>query len=211
MSRCSLVLLVAFCWLHPAAGQEQIIGQPPERIDLTPPPPEAKPTVDRSCLRKQEAAIISGEIVVCGERDRGRSDDPGYSRDRAEDRYAARTRNEGTLPTPDVAGEGIFRGPATVSGVCVPGVFNCPKPPALIIDVTALPKAPPGSDADRIGRGLAPLGSGNPANDGPAPTPAEQRENLGLPDAAQSGPGPGSDVERGSVSPEESEEPEEPR
>lgn len=181
MSRRCLAVVVAICWLTPSWAQEQIIGRPPERIDLTPPPPDAAPTVDRSCLRKQEAAIISGEIIVCGERER--SDDLPYDREGAENRYAMRTRNEGTLPTPDVAGDGIFRGPATISGVCIPGVFNCPDPPALIIDVTALPQAPPGSDADRISKGLAPLGN-NRTNDGAQPTPAQQREELGLPDPA---------------------------
>ena len=58
---------------------------------------------------------------------------------------------------PDVAGPGIFRGPATVGGLCV--VPPCPPPPVYMIDVTALPEAPPGSDADRIARGLAPRGS----------------------------------------------------
>ena len=58
---------------------------------------------------------------------------------------------------PNVAGPGIFTGPATVSGLCV--IPPCPPPPVYMIDVTALPEAPPGSDADRIARGLAPRGS----------------------------------------------------
>ena len=58
---------------------------------------------------------------------------------------------------PDVSGPGIFKGPATVSGLCI--VPPCPPPPVYMIDVTALPEAPPGSDADRIARGLAPRGS----------------------------------------------------
>ena len=57
---------------------------------------------------------------------------------------------------PNVAGEGIFTGPATVSGLCV--IPPCPKDPVYYIDVAALPEAPPGSDADRIARGLAPRG-----------------------------------------------------
>ena len=73
--------------------------------------------------------------------------------------------------TPDVAGPGIFRGPATVSGLCL--IPPCPKEPALIIDIESLPEAPPGSDADRIARGLPPLGN----DEGTPPT----KEELGLP------------------------------
>lgn len=59
--------------------------------------------------------------------------------------------DDGLPRGPDIAGPGIFHGPGT-------GSFGGPPPPALIIDVTALPVAPPGSDADRIARGLAPRG-----------------------------------------------------
>ena len=58
---------------------------------------------------------------------------------------------------PDVSGPGIFKGPATVGGLCV--IPPCPKDPVYYVDVAALPEAPPGSDADRIARGLAPRGS----------------------------------------------------
>ena len=58
---------------------------------------------------------------------------------------------------PDVSGPGIFKGPATVGGMCF--IPPCPKDPVYYIDVAALPEAPPGSDADRIARGLAPRGS----------------------------------------------------
>ena len=52
---------------------------------------------------------------------------------------------------PDVSGPGIFKGAPTVT-------FGSPPPPVYMIDVAALPEAPPGSDADRIARGLAPRG-----------------------------------------------------
>src|SRR3546814_13144212 len=68
----------------------------------------------------QEAAILSGEIVVC----RRKRDDAEFrtlpSGD-AQARYAQETMNKGNPQTPDVAGEGIFRGPATVSGLCIIG------------------------------------------------------------------------------------------
>lgn len=113
-----------------------------------PPPPM------EDCSDEQEAAILSGEIIVC----RRKVDQNRFrtlSDDEAQTRYAEETMNMGNPPPPDVAGPGIFKGPATVSGLCF--IPPCPREPALIIDVTALPKAPPGSDADRIARGLPPL------------------------------------------------------
>ncbi|WP_375289860.1 hypothetical protein [Qipengyuania sp.] len=149
MTKAALTMFVAVCVCRPALAQEQIIGPPAERVDILAPPPQPAPVPDRACLRRQESAEISGEIVVCAEREAA---GPAlYDRDAARSRYAERTRNAGTIATPDVAGAGIFRGKPT---------FALPAPvPALIIDVTALPEAPPGSDADRIGRGLAPLGA----------------------------------------------------
>ena len=63
----------------------------------------------------------------------------------------------------EVAGEGITGkhaagGGGTIRGF-LPGLLKCPQPPPLIIDVTALPQAPAGSDADRIARGLPPIGN----------------------------------------------------
>ena len=58
------------------------------------------------------------------------------------------------------------------SGLCI--VPPCPPPPVYMIDVTALPEAPPGSDADRIARGLAPRGSRY--DDGEAALVASEQE-----------------------------------
>ena len=115
-----------------------------------PPPPM------EDCSQEQEAAILSGEIIVC----RRKVDQEQYrisSDDEAETRYAEATMNKGNPQTPDVAGAGIFRGPATVSGLCL--IPPCPPPPAYLIDFDALPDTPEGSDADRVGQGLAPLGN----------------------------------------------------
>ena len=174
-----LAVLFALGAIEPAMAQEQIIGPPPPRVDIAPRRPPTEPTVDRECQRRQEAALITGEIIVCGERERNGGEAP-YDREAARDRFANRTRNAGSLPTPEVAGAGIFRGPATVGGLCVPGMFNCPKPPALIVDVTKLPEAPPGSDADRISRGLEPLGE-DEATIVARQQAARQREEMGLP------------------------------
>ena len=157
-------------------AQDGAAGSPPDRIDLTVPPPQMRST-EEECERQRDAAIVSGEIVVCGTEPR--TDPRITSRREAQDRYAARTAFRDDPATPDVAGPGIFRGPATVSGICVPGVFNCPRPPAVFVDVTALPQAPPGSDADRIARGLQPLGRDAAASGG-VPN-AQQRAELGLP------------------------------
>lgn len=111
------------------------------------------------CVDAQDAASLSGEIVVCREIVEDNSNYASGSREAAQDRYAEETMFADVPPAPDVAGPGIFKGPATIGGLCIPGIQKCPPPPALMIDVTALPKAPPGSDADRIARGLPPLGT----------------------------------------------------
>ena len=163
----------------PTLAQDGATGSPPERIDLTVPTPMR--STEEECARRRDAAIVSGEIVVCGSQ--SVPDQRITSRREAQDRYAAATAFRDDPATPDVAGPGIFRGPATVSGLCVKGIFNCPRPPALMVDVTALPQAPPGSDADRIARGLAPQGDDGPET--PRQLSAEERAELGLPAPAR--------------------------
>jgi hypothetical protein len=172
----ALVSGFAFAMASPGFAQDAQTGTPPERIDLTVTTArQPDPRQEEECRRQREAAIVTGEIIVCGAT--GGEDQRITSREEAEDRYAAATQG---ISTPDVAGPGIFRGPATVSGICVKGIFNCPKPPALIVDVTKLPQAPPGSDADRISRGLEPLGENDTAIVARQQS-ARQREELGLP------------------------------
>lgn len=93
-------------------------------------------------------------IIVCRELEdqeqfRVRSDEE------AENDYARRTMNRDSphVPSDLIDGDGIFKGPATVSGVCGIGLNPCPPPPALIIDLAAIPEAPEGSDAELIGKG----------------------------------------------------------
>lgn len=158
----------------PVLAQDGATGSPPERIDITVPPPPAMRSTEEECRRQREAAVISGEIVVCGSQ--GGGTNPRItSREEAQTRYAEATQGRGPVQLPEL---GIFRGPATVSGICIPGIFNCPKPPALFVDVRALPQAPPGSDADRIARGLPPQGQDVAK---PGMPNAQQREELGLP------------------------------
>lgn len=109
------------------------------------------------------------EIVVCA-KEQEQSQFRIRTDEQAEDDYAARTMNAGDPRPPDVSGPGIFRGPPTIGGLCIPGLQKCPPPPAIEVDFSLLPEAPAGSDADRIARGLPPLGE-----DGAAPetsTPA---------------------------------------
>jgi len=177
MSRRGIAALLLAFGASPGLAQDGATRSPAERIDITVPPPPAMRSTEEECRRQREAAVISGEIVVCGSRPGEVS--PRYSsNEEAENRYAAKTAFRDDPATPDVAGRGIFRGPATVSGICVPGIFNCPKPPALIVDVRALPQAPPGSDADRIARGLPPQGEDAAK---PGMPNAQQRKELGLP------------------------------
>ena len=105
---------------------------------------------ERACQRKQEAALISGEIVVCGDRSenyRHRLGPPGDARKR----YAEETMDRGLGLAPDFA-----------APPCQPNWLTyCPdfgplgKHP-VIVDFEALPKAPEGSDADRIAKGEIP-------------------------------------------------------
>ena len=137
-------------------GPEATTAEPPQVIDILAPPPApeaATPAVLKECDDQREAGVVAGEIVVCAELEQDTAQLYSGSREAWLKDYAERTQDAGTIPPPDVAGAGIFRGPATVSGMCVIG--PCPKDAALIIDVEAIPEAPAGSDADRAGQGLA--------------------------------------------------------
>ncbi|NVD44634.1 hypothetical protein [Qipengyuania atrilutea] len=129
----------------PAANTaEQAIDE--ARDAYGPPPP------NEECRVEQDAATITGEIIVCrrlGDQSEYRLVTPSE----ATKRYAEETMNEGNPKTPDFISDCHDQGwPAG----CV-RVGSVP-PPAYIIDFDTLPDAPPGSDADRIARGLPPLG-----------------------------------------------------
>lgn len=181
-------LLYAVVIVSPAAAQdrqEESLGvyraEPPEEIDILADVPEetrASPAQIEACRRDQEAAIISDEIVVCGKV----ADQSQYrtmSREDAQRRYAEETNKQGAFGAPDfapdVAGPGIFRGKPTVSGLCLP--LSCPPALPEFIDVSALPQAPPGSDADRIARGLPPIG--NDTGVPPAEQSSENEQEIG--------------------------------
>jgi hypothetical protein len=58
---------------------------------------------------------------------------------------------DGLPRAPDVAGDGIFKGKGLLSGGCF--LQGCPPPPAVMFDISELPEAPEGSDADLIAKG----------------------------------------------------------
>ena len=159
-----------------AVEEDEADSAPPPRrreiinLSVTVPSNESDQLLEEDCEEEADAARIANEIVVC--RQLGEASDGSWNKEEWERDYARRTQGGST---PDVAGEGIFRGPATIGGMCL--IPPCPPEAAIMIDVEALPEAPPGSDADRIARGLPPLGRD------PEPTPeeiAERRRALGL-------------------------------
>jgi hypothetical protein len=165
-------------------GPDAPTSEPPQQIDILAPPIEselATEAVYKECEDQRERGVVAGEIVVCRELEADTSQLYSGSREAWLKDYAERTQNVGTLPTPDVAGPGIFRGPATVSGLCF--IPPCPKDPALIIDVEAIPPPPEGSDAERVAQGQAPL----EGDDAPLTEDSRQRieAQLGLPEAPE--------------------------
>lgn len=187
-------LLAASVALSPAvalAAQERVpidLGDsapsnapPSGPIDILVPPPAteaANAAVVKECEDQREAGVVGGEIVVCRALEVDTSHLYSGSREAWLSRYTRATQGANTIPPPDVAGPGIFRGPPTISGLCF--IPPCPKDPALMIDVEAIDTPPPGSDAERVAQGLAPL----EADD--APLSAEERRrkeaDLGLPE-----------------------------
>lgn len=169
---CAAVALAAPA---PAAAQEgkdgvvgeDVVGPIMERAREAYAPSEPEPERPADCAVSGDDAVI----IVCAPIE----DDP--------DRYRVTSRlEEGddshlswNGEAPDVSGPGIFKGPATVGGLCF--IPPCPKEPVYMIDVAALPEAPPGSDADRIARGLAPRGSRY--DDGEAAVVAEEPQDAG--------------------------------
>lgn len=114
-------------------------------------PPDSRATPE--CPPQQPGA----EIVVCAER---------------EEQSQFRVQSSGDLdPKGAGARGGVPRAPDV--GTVYPGVVvargcfipPCPPPMAVLIDLKAIPEAPPGSDADRVARGLAPTGRDEPTGE----------------------------------------------
>ncbi len=138
----------------PAAPTAEQPPAPGPRVNLmvTVPRGEVNQAELQQCRDNADAGTVSGEIVVCRE---GGSDGTGLTGTRAESqkRYAQETMLKGAPRTPDFIADCKDQGnPFGCVG------FGKAPPPAYMVDVAALPKAPSGSDADRIARGLPPLG-----------------------------------------------------
>ncbi|MDC8755885.1 hypothetical protein OIK40_14645 [Erythrobacter sp. sf7] len=103
----------------------------------------------QECVDRADAGTISGEIVVCRQIGEDNSNSFSGDRERAQKRYAQETMLKGAPRAPEAFGIPNHGNPIGLGGV---------PPPAVFIDVEALPQAPAGSDADRIARGLPPLG-----------------------------------------------------
>ena len=170
LSRLVLAGLLGLSLTAPLAAQED-----GERvvIDLLEDaaPAELDEFAEEQCQRDADAGVIAGEIVVC--RERTEPTDGLWDKEDFERRYAE--ASQGPQPA-DVDRTGLPNG--MVPLVTIKGCFigPCPGEPAIMIDVAALPKAPGGSDADRIARGLPPLGEEGDLGRGPI-----SEEELGLP------------------------------
>jgi len=166
-------------------GPDAPTSEPPQQIDILVPPQtsEAADAAElKECAEQTERGVVSGDIVVCRELPGDTSQLYSGSREAWMKDYAERTKGPST---PDVAGPGIFRGPPTISGLCF--FPPCPKDPALIVDVEAIPPPPAGSDAERVAKGLKPV----EGDDAPLDDEARRRveAELGLPEAPASDPG----------------------
>lgn len=127
--------------------------EPRPRINLmvTVPRAEVNQAQQQQCADQADAGRISGEIVVCGQITGDKSNNLSGTRAAAQKRYAEETAQKGAPRAPDMFGIAD-----NGNGIGFGGV----PPPAYMIDFEALPPPPAGSDADRIARGLPPLGQG---------------------------------------------------
>ncbi|MXO75193.1 hypothetical protein GRI40_08185 [Altererythrobacter aerius] len=90
------------------------------------------------------------EIVVCGQTE----DMSKYRVQSSGDLDPAGAGATDTIPRAPEVGT-AYPGVVVASGCFIP---PCPPPMPVLIDLKAIPEAPPGSDADRVAKGLAPRG-----------------------------------------------------
>jgi hypothetical protein len=154
-------LVSALLGALPVAAQDDTGVTPPPAADPAPPPRprvnllvtvprgEVNQAQAQECENRADAGSISGEIVVCRAIAEDGKNNLSESREAAQRRYAEETALKNAPRAPE-----MFGIPDNGKGIG----FGKAPPPALIVDFEALPAAPAGSDADRIARGLPPLG-----------------------------------------------------
>lgn len=103
------------------------------------------PQPPRRDCRELNAESGEEEIVVCAEEERDQSQFRVQSTAELDPTGRDGTR-DGLPRAPDVAGDGIFKGKGILT-------FGSVPPPAIMFDITELPEAPEGSDADKISKG----------------------------------------------------------
>lgn len=147
------------------AETEEAPPQPRQIIDLsvTVPRDESDRLIEKDCEEANDAARITNEIVVC--RELGEASDGSWNKEEWQKRYAEKTKGGST---PNVFGIPNHGKPIRFGGA---------PPPAYIVDFDQLPEAPAGSDADRIARGLPPLGQNESLSE---EEEKARREALGL-------------------------------
>ncbi|MGX7951099.1 hypothetical protein ACWPM1_00905 [Tsuneonella sp. HG249] len=121
-------------------------------------PPDTR--ASKACPPQQPGA----EIVVCAEQE----DQSQFRVESSGDLDPEGAGARGGVPRAPDVGHVYPPGMVSVSGCFIP---PCPPPMPKIIDLKAIPEAPPGSDADLVARGLAPLGRDD-APTGPSEPPA---------------------------------------
>lgn len=134
---------------EPQETGEQAAMDPPVVIDLT--LPSSSPASSEECDEQADAARIAGEIVVC--RSLGEESDGYYDPQRVQEAVGRRTI--GPI-APDVDGSGLkLPTEGSLIAIIVTVPTGEPGEQPLMVDLEALPEAPPGSDADRIAKGLS--------------------------------------------------------
>lgn len=182
-----MLAVIAALWLGaPLRAQDDTAATPPAAtpapVDVAPRPSanvlvtvprgEVNEAQARECVDQADASTISGEIIVCRDIGDDGTNALSESRAAAQKRYAQETAFKGAPRAPEAFGI-----PDNGKGIGFGGV----PPPAVFIDVEALPTAPAGSDADRIARGLPPLGEGGELSE---EEEKARREALGIKTAA---------------------------
>lgn len=145
---------------QPQAGDEE--GPEPERLTAQDFLEDDEPLVGPPLPPGCESDPLNNSVVICAPRDDEKFRVPKTIDPDRVDAFGDVPRAPDVFGIPNhgvVVGRGCFIPP-------------CPPEQPIIIDLDAIPEAPPGSDADRVARGLAPRG--NEEGSGlPEPQPLE--------------------------------------